>query len=136
MKRILAILGIFMLMAGAAWGYQWYAKLTAEQRAAQFNEDVNDIFYAVQKYKEHVGSYPAGSNAEVVKALSGENSKHVFIEIGRHKTLNDKGELVDPWGTPFKIYFSGDSVLIRSAGPNKKFEDSSVQNSDDYIRAN
>ena len=51
----------------------------------------------------------------------------------RRSDLNDKGEIVDPWGTPFQFYFSHNEVLIRSAGPNKVWEDSAVA-SDDLFR--
>ena len=47
---------------------------------------------------------------------------------------NDKGEIVDPWGTALQFYFSHNSVLIRSAGPNKVFEDSRTA-SDDLFRS-
>ena len=49
---------------------------------------------------------------------------------------NEKGEFVDPWKTPLRIYFSDTGVLIRSAGPNRRFDDSSVLEADDFIRSN
>ena len=107
-----------------------------QRQNRQFNEDVDNLFRALQQYKEHVGSYPVGSNAEISKALKGKNSKNLIILSGNKENLNDKGEYVDPWGTPLRIYFSGDSVLVRSAGPNKRFDDSTVLNSDDYYRSN
>ena len=89
-----------------------------------------------QKYKENVGSYPVGSNADIVKALKGRNSKNVIILIGRKTELNEKGEFIDPWGTPLKIYFADNNVLVRSAGPNRRFDDSTSIDFDDYIRSN
>jgi hypothetical protein len=77
-----------------------------------------------------------GNNAEVVQALQGKNPKNVFIVVGRKMIINTKGEIMDPWGTPLRIYFSGEGVLVRSAGPNKRFDDSTVLNSDDYYRSN
>jgi hypothetical protein len=136
MKRIL----MFALLVGLAvcggWAYSSWNNYLTNAKTARFNEDVDDLFYALQKYKEYVGSYPIGNNADVVKALAGNNSQKVIVDVGRHKNLNSKGELVDPWGTPFRIYFSGDGVLIRSAGPNKRFDDSTVPNSDDFYRSN
>jgi len=52
----------------------------------------------------------------------------------RRSELNDKGEIVDPWGTPLQFYFSHNEVLIRSAGPNKVWEDSATANADDLYR--
>ena len=135
-KRIFILLGLVAIVISGGWAYTSWNSYQTNVRASRFNQDVDDLFYALQKYKEHVGSYPIGENVDVVKALEGNNPQHVFVDIGRRKTLNDKGELVDPWGTPFRIYFSGSGILIRSAGPNKRFDDSTVPNSDDFYRSN
>ena len=66
----------------------------------------------------------------------GGNPKSLIILVGRKQNVNSKGEIVDPWGTPLRIYFSGEGVLVRSAGPNKRFDDSTVLNSDEYYRSN
>jgi len=83
-----------------------------------------------------VGAYPLGSNAEIVKSLNGKNAKNLIILIGRKNDLNEKSEFVDPWGTPLRIYFSDNGVLVRSAGANRRFDDSTVLNNDDYYRSN
>ncbi len=124
------------MIVGAGWAVQAWNTFRTNAKTTQFNEDVDNLFYALQQYKERIGSYPVGSNAEVAKALMGNNSKNLMILVGRKKDVNSKGELVDPWGTPFRIYFAGEGVLIRSAGPNKRFDDSTVLNADDYYRSN
>jgi hypothetical protein len=44
------------------------------------------------------------------------------------------GSPLDPWGTPYQFSYTSDgTVLIRSAGPDKKFNYGSMQDSDDYI---
>jgi type II secretory pathway pseudopilin PulG len=136
MKRILLVIGLVAVLAGAGWGIQAFNTLRASAKTSQFNEDVDNLFIALQQYKERVGSYPTGSNSDVAKALQGNNSKNLIILVGRKKDLNTKGEFVDPWGTPLRIYFSGEGVLVRSAGPNKRFDDSTVLNQDDYYRSN
>jgi hypothetical protein len=105
-------------------------------RTSGFNEDIENLFAGLQKYKERVGSYPSGSNAQIAKALQGQNAKNVIILVGRKTELNEKGEFVDPWGTPLRIYFCDTGVLIRSAGPNRRFDDSTVLEADDYIKSN
>jgi hypothetical protein len=90
----------------------------------------------LQQYKEFIGSYPPGNNLDIAKALSGQTEKKVLILLARKAARNQQGELVDPWGTPIQFYLSGNSVLIRSAGPNKVWEDSSVMGSDDLFRSN
>ena len=111
MKRILIVVGLVALLAGAGWIYQTLSGMQANARATKLSQDMDNLFSALQKYKERVGSYPVGSNAEISQALKGKNSKSVIILSGTKEDLNDKGEYVDPWGTPLKIYFSGDSVL-------------------------
>jgi hypothetical protein len=136
MKRILLIIGLVTILAGVGWGVQAWNSFRASAKTTQFNEDVDNLFIALQQYKERIGSYPVGSNAEVAKALMGNNNKNLIILVGRKKDLNSKGEFVDPWGTPLRIYFAGEGVLVRSAGPNKRFDDSTVLNPDDYYRSN
>ncbi len=124
------------MLVAAGWAFQAWNTFQVNARTAKFNEDVDNLFYALQQYKERVGSYPVGNNAEVARALLGNNPKSLIILVGRKQNLNTKGEFVDPWGTPLRIYFAGEGVLVRSAGPNKRFDDSTVLNSDDYYRSN
>lgn len=136
MKKILIAIGVFTVAFGVLWSTRAWSTFQANARTAKFNEDVENLFIGLQKYKERVGSYPIGSNAEVAKALQGNNSKNVIILVGRKTEMNEKGEFVDPWGTPLRIYFSDAGVLVRSAGPNRRFDDSTVMDADDFIRSN
>jgi hypothetical protein len=136
MKKILVGVGILTVAFGVIWASRAWTTLRANARTAKFNEDIENLFAGLQKYKERVGSYPVGSNAQVAKALQGENSKNVIILVGRKTELNEKGEYVDPWGTPLRIYFSDVGVLIRSAGPNRRFDDSTSMEADDVLRSN
>lgn len=136
MKKILVGIGVLTVVFGVIWASKAWTTLRANARTAKFNDDIENLFAGLQKYKERVGSYPVGSNAQVAKALNGENNKNVIIMVGRKTELNEKGEFVDPWGTPLRIYFSDSGVLIRSAGPNRRFDDSTVMEADDFLRSN
>ncbi|HEX3797270.1 MAG TPA: hypothetical protein VH413_01110 [Verrucomicrobiae bacterium] len=136
MKKAIAVVAILCILAGGGWAFQSWSTWRVNARTAQFNEDVDNLFFALQQYKERVGSYPVGNNAEVAKALMGNNSKNLIILVGRKQDLDSKGQFVDPWGTPLRIYFAGEGILVRSAGPNKRFDDSTVLNPDDYYRSN
>ena len=136
MKKILIGVGVVAIAVGVIWAAKAWTTFRVNARTAQFNEDVENLFAGLQKYKERVGSYPVGGNATVAKALQGQNSKNVIVLVGRKTELNDKGEYVDPWGTPLRIYFSDNGVLIRSAGANRRFDDSTVMEADDFIRSN
>ena len=138
MRKIFVGIGVITILVGALWAARAWNTLRVNARTSQFNNDVEDLFTALQKYKERVGSYPTGGNIEVSKALQGANAKNVIIIVGssRKNNVNDKGEIVDPWGTPLRIYFSDTGVLIRSAGPNRRFDDSTVMDADDMFRSN
>jgi len=136
MKKLLVGIGVLTIAVGILWAGRAWNTLRVNAQTAQFNTDVDNLFSAIQKYKERVGGYPAGGNAEVAKALNGTNVKNVIVLISARIERNDKGEFIDPWGTPLRIYFSDTGVLIRSAGPNRRFDDSTVMDADDYIRSN
>lgn len=136
MKTTLIIACLIVSLMGVGWGVQSWRSNVTNTKTAQFNNDVDDLFYALQQYKERLGVYPVGNNAQITKMLQGDNSKNLIILVGRKRELNSKGEIVDPWGTALRIYFAGEGILIRSAGPNKRFDDSTVPNSDDYYRSN
>jgi hypothetical protein len=136
MKQIVTVILVVGLLAGVVWGGKTWTTLRANARTATFNADVENLFVALQKFKERTGSYPMGSNAEIAKILQGNNPKNVIVIIGPKIPMNEKGEFIDPWGTPLRIYFSDSGVLIRSAGPNRRFDDSTVMDADDFIRSN
>ncbi len=136
MRKFIVAVGLLTILAGAGYLAKMWTNFRVQARTSKLNEDVENIFSALQKYKEHVGTYPVGGNAEVAKALKGQNPKNVIILVGRKNDLNDKGEFVDPWGTPLRIYFSDNGILVRSAGPNRRFDDSTTLECDDYFRSN
>jgi len=136
MRKVLVAIGVLTVIVCIVWASRAWSTWQVNARTAKFNEDVENLFVGLQKYKEIVGSYPLGSNAEVAKALKGKNPKNVIILVGRKNELNEKGEIVDPWSTPLRIYFSDNGVLIRSAGPNRRFDDSTAMEADDFIRSN
>lgn len=136
MKKILVAIGTLAVIAGIIYASRAWTTWQVNARTAKFNEDVENLFIGLQKYKEVVGAYPVGSNADVAKALKGNNPKNVIILVGRKNELNEKGEIIDPWGTALRIYFNDNGVLIRSAGPNRRFDDSTVMEADDFIRSN
>lgn len=136
MKRIVLVIGFIAIVAGAVWVVRAWSSLNASARSQRLNDDVVTMFDALQKYKENVGAYPVGSNSDIAKALKGKNPKNVIILVGRKTELNEKGEFVDPWGTALRIYFSDSGILVRSAGPNRRFDDSTAMDCDDFFRSN
>ena len=134
MKRILTIVLIGLGVAGVLVVAQGWTLHHADPRIEKFNRDCDNLILGIQQYREFVGAYPTGNNIAIAKALLGQTEKKVLILAVRRTDMNDKGEILDPWGTPLQFYFSHNEVLIRSAGPNKAWEDSANPNADDLYR--
>jgi type II secretory pathway pseudopilin PulG len=96
--------------------------------------DMTAIREALHQYRADYGAFPVGDGAAVFKALRGQNPRQiVYLECGA-KSVSSDGSMHDPWGTPYRLYFSSEEVLIRSAGPNRHFEGSADAHFDDCIR--
>ena len=75
----------------------------------------------VREYRDAVGENPVGTNAEIVKAVMGDNLKQAKIGLPEGQGINGKGELVDRWGTPYFFHqVSKSEMEIRSAGPDRE----------------
>ena len=74
---------------------------------------------AIHNYGQRFDGNPVGSNAEIARALGGDNPGQVnFLDPAMR--VNEKGELVDAWGTPFFFHqISGTEMEIHSAGADK-----------------
>ena len=134
MKRVLALVIIVLGVAGVLWVAKAWTPHRADPKILKFNIDADNLILGLQQYREFVGSYPTGNNVTIAKALLGRSEKKVLILAVRKSDMNDKGEILDPWGTPLRFYFSDNEVMIRSAGPNKVWEDSNVPTADDLYR--
>jgi hypothetical protein len=82
---------------------------------------LQNMAHAVRLYGSMFGGNPVGSNAEITGALNGDNPKHArFLDAAQGLRMNDKGELIDSWGTPYFFHqLSGTLMEIHSAGPDK-----------------
>lgn len=76
----------------------------------------------IHNYHDRFGENPVGDNAEITAALLGKNPKQVaFITEESGLRTNDRGELLDGWGTPFFFHqVSSKEMEIRSAGEDRK----------------
>lgn len=75
-----------------------------------------------RNYCARFGGNPVGTNPEITRALNGGNPGHIeFLNPKDGMRLDNKGELVDNWGTPFFFHqLSGTEMEIHSAGPDRK----------------
>jgi hypothetical protein len=74
-----------------------------------------------RKYSSLFNGNPVGTNPEITAALNGGNLKQIrFIDEADGLRINEKGELIDPWGTPFFFHqLSAKEMEIHSAGPDR-----------------
>jgi hypothetical protein len=82
---------------------------------------LENVRRAVRNYGDRFGGNPVGSNAEITRALGGENPGQVnFLNPEAGMRVNDQGEMIDAWGTPYFFHqLSGTVMEIHSAGPDK-----------------
>ncbi|MGZ5503815.1 MAG: hypothetical protein ACXWGY_04060 [Chthoniobacterales bacterium] len=99
--------------------------LNAEQEAfAPPDEEamieIDKVSLMIRDYRTIAGENPVGTNAEIMAAVMGENRKQAKLGPPEGMKLNEKGELIDRWGTPYFFHqISRDHMEIRSAGPDK-----------------
>ncbi|MGJ8651237.1 MAG: hypothetical protein ACSHX4_12835 [Opitutaceae bacterium] len=66
------------------------------------------------------GDYPAGLNVEITNALLGDNPRKVGYLPMDSPRINDYGELVDEYGSPYWFHsIHSADLTITSAGPDK-----------------
>lgn len=82
--------------------------------------DIENVGLMFRDFRTRMGGNPVGSNAEIMKAVMGGNSAQARLGPPDGQTLNEEGELVDRWGTPYFFHqLSKNSMEIRSAGPDR-----------------
>lgn len=81
---------------------------------------VDKVRLMFRDYRTLMGENPVGTNAEIMRALMGDNPRQATLGPPEGQSLNDQGELVDRWGTPLFFHQLSKTVMeIRSAGPDK-----------------
>lgn len=82
---------------------------------------LENVSRAIRQYGGTFGGNPVGTNPEITRQLSGGNPKHInFIKTEAGMRINENGEMVDAWGTPYFFHqISGTETEIHSAGPDK-----------------
>jgi hypothetical protein len=74
----------------------------------------------MHNYRAAFGENPTGTNPEITTALIGKNAKQINFVAESGLRVNENGEMVDSYGTPFFFHqISGQEMEIRSAGQDK-----------------
>lgn len=120
------VIGIFLVSAVTLIVFLAVRGFTIIHRPLQGEARAEVIAYVelltsldgAEKYYQKVGRLPTDARElrEAVLELSPLAKKQIQELIDANST-----ELVDPWGTPLSITNSSHSVIVTSAGPDKKF---------------
>lgn len=63
--------------------------------------------------------FPTGLNYEITNKLLGDNSVKIAVIDANHPRINEKGEIVDSWDTPYYFHSeTSNDISIQSAGPD------------------
>lgn len=82
--------------------------------------DLEDIQAMVREFRTALGENPVGSNSEIMRTLQGDNIRQVQLTLPGAHRLDEKGELVDRWGTAYFFHqVSATEMEVRSAGPDR-----------------
>lgn len=93
---------------------QPYTPPSPEREAAE------SIALNLRHFGQRFGGNPVGTNAEIVRALNGGNEQGARYLPQEHLHLNEQGELLDSYGTPYFFHqISSQEMEVRSAGPDK-----------------
>ncbi len=83
-------------------------------------QEADNIALNIRHFGQRFGGNPVGTNAEIVKTLTGDNQAKAKYLTGDLVRLNGNGELIDQWGTPYFFHAnSATNMEVRSAGPDK-----------------
>ena len=71
-------------------------------------------------YRKEFGTFPAGQeNADIMRALTGNNPRRLPIFPREHSRMDASGNLLDAWGKPFVFHpISSQYLEVRSCGPD------------------
>ncbi|MFL6541769.1 MAG: hypothetical protein ACJ8I9_01250 [Chthoniobacterales bacterium] len=82
--------------------------------------EIDKVNLMIRDYRTIAGENPVGTNAEIMAAVMGKNPRQAKLGPPEGIKLNDKGELIDRWGTPYFFHqLSRDHMEIRSAGADR-----------------
>ncbi len=73
-----------------------------------------------RNFRTRLGENPVGTNAEIMKTIMGGNPVQARLGPPEGQLLNDQGELLDRWSTPYFFHqLSKTEMEVRSAGPDR-----------------
>lgn len=131
-RKVFAVV-VVLVLVGFGYTKFFVTSIFINTPEGRMQSEVAGFINGVNLYKLEFGSLPPGDARSIIRALMGDNAEKTnFVGIPLNR-LTPKDDWLDPWGHPYRIFISGKSFLIRSAGPNGKFDDGSDKKRDDIL---
>lgn len=112
-------------------GFAMSAFVGERSGGSKVMDDMKAIDVALRGHQMKQGRPATGDSREILLALFGEGKgQDATIAASR---LTPEGDLLDPWGHPYRIASFEGFSLIRSAGPNGTFDDGDDEKRDDIL---
>ena len=103
-------------------------------KARRVDSETAQIQMALRSYHAAFGVFPDGDSSAVFRALRGQNPRRLVFLSCRAGSVSAEGSMLDPWGAPYKLDFSGKEPVVRSVGPNKQFDRPAEKRLDDRVK--
>lgn len=118
-------IAVFFLGEGSSSGNGSHTKAGRERR------NLSSFALAVRSYQQELNREPPVSPNQFYASLRGANSKGFTFLVPARDPDSESGAYRDAWGNPYQIFRGDSGWLIRSAGPNRIFDDQNGKGSDD-----
>jgi hypothetical protein len=84
-------------------------------------KEMDEVQFMLRDFRVRLGGNPAGTNAEIMKELMGDNRAHARFVPSEGVKLNEHGELLDRWDSPYFFHqISMKEMELRSSGPDRQ----------------
>ena len=100
------------------------------KKSKAVKSELRSIGAALEEYYKEKNKWPSPGARTVAGALSGTGSNAAGFY--NQERIDAKGRFIDPWKKPYRYFFSNDSYVIQSAGPDGDFAEGLNVGEDDY----
>ncbi|MCG3149285.1 MAG: hypothetical protein PCFJNLEI_02745 [Verrucomicrobiae bacterium] len=102
----------------------WFPVLRPAYQRYKAGQDTAALVEALKMYAQIEGELPGGDLTTICRLLRGESvagQNARKLDYVESYVVNDRGEFLDPWGTPYQIILQP-QMRVYSCGPNKTDE--------------
>lgn len=129
-RKVMAGVAVVML---ATFAYTAFTDSGTVRKDVLAVTEMESIVQGVKGYYQEYHQLPKGGTGTILRDLTRDNPRHIsYVTIPAGRSDRD-GAWLDPWGQPYRIFFSGRDMLVRSAGKNGAFDEGIQEKPDDIL---